>query len=77
METKACPFCGKAPDSEAWDTLGAAEGAWRIGCMCMGAYCVRDSKEEAVKVWNNRQLPESEISELAGYICSECGYNWG
>lgn len=58
MELKPCPFCGEYPDSYEWITLGASPGAWRIGCpklfSCMGAYCVKDSRQEAVKAWNTR-----------------------
>lgn len=56
MKIKPCPFCGKHPDSEAWVSLGSKPGSWRIGCTCMGSYCVRDSKIETIKIWNKREF---------------------
>jgi len=53
-ELLGCPFCGQRPDSEKWDTLFSGPDEWRIGCSCMGAYCVEETKEKAYQKWNRR-----------------------
>ena len=53
-ELLGCPFCGQRPDSEERISLGSKKGEWRIGCRCMGAYCVEETKGKAYQKWNRR-----------------------
>lgn len=51
---KSCPFCG-CEDIELYQMNDLLSSSWSIGCTKCDVEFDRESKEEAISVWNNRR----------------------
>lgn len=65
MELEPCPFCGPRPElSGEWPQLFECSSAylteWSVRCGCCGIEIGDEDREETLRRWNTRVLPQRE-----------------
>ena len=56
-ELKPCPFCGNIPELEVWND--GEDMNYKVNCThCFCQTYYEDSEEEAVQMWNRRDVGE-------------------